>query len=373
MRHCILYCLSLLSVSLYAETLFYKTDRSAISLAEHEILYGIMLEHQFPTCVLYGTYVNNELALINAKIQKSLSSSNIKATFIPTTLYELFCLNFVRENYDDIETASSGIFEHYGGERKALISYIADDIRPDEFKKANINSSLIKFHSILNSYIINTLRASNLSIPSSLDDSLLMLKSIDFWQPLKVGTNGLYYTKEGKNLLEPQDMKRAIEIEYHSYASNKYPIYRAGTILDEKESSREGYRSISFGSTLLGGIFFNKGACAYCYLTPISERPIGYAVLIDKKEYATGILSNMFYIPPLITILDLVARGEMFHVRTKVPDLVNVSSFDFQAGNETLRSVIPYYQISATILEEAEVIYQKVFTYIRSNHVILKK
>ena len=96
-----LFLFSFLLISAFAdaETLFYKKDGSPITPQEHEILYKIMLETQFPMSLMYGQYPDDEIKAMNEKIKRNCHSG-IEATFIPTTLYELFVLNFIHENIE---------------------------------------------------------------------------------------------------------------------------------------------------------------------------------------------------------------------------------------------------------------------------------
>lgn len=362
-----------------AETLFYKGNGAPITEQEHQVIYTIMLEYQFPMNSMYGSYVPNEIQAINDKIKQKLPQAGIIGTFIPTTLYELFVLNFIRENVDSIKQKSYGIIEK---SRDKLISYIAYEIEPKHFKDINLDSDLIKFHLAINNYILEILQKHNFKILIVLNDFLKIVDAIDFWQYLQVSSGGFYYGKGGKNYLDPKDMKRAIEIEYQAQNNDNFVIYRGANVTDDEQDpstskndpiNKRLNRSISFGSTLLGGIFLDKGACAYCYMSDFEERPVGYALLIKKKEYAQGQLSNMFYIPPLITLLDLLGKGEFFHTRTKVPDLKNVTPLSFQKAYEFLVPYIKYYQIDAPNLEEAQKIYNNALSYIRDNHIILKK
>lgn len=374
-----------ISTLVNAETLFYKENGSAITPQEHQILYKIMLETQFPMSILYGSYTPHEVQAINEKIKKQLPNTGIKAAFFPTTLYELFILNFIRESADNIEQASKSAIEFYSKTRKNLVSYLSNDIKPKQFEDANLEPAATDFHLIVNNYILDTLKKNKLSIPSSVDDAIKILNSIDFWQLLKVATNGFYYGKGGKNLLNPTDMKRAIEIEYQAQPADKFVLYRGANVIDDEKDpqtsaedaiSKRLNRSISFGSTLLGGIFQDDGACAYCYMAENEAKPIrptGYALLINKKEYAHGPLSNMFYIPPITTILDLLGRGEFFHSRSKVPDLLTVNTLSFQKASANLEPYIPYYQIVASTPEKAQEIYSNMLKYIKDNHIILKQ
>lgn len=373
------------SILIHAETLYYKENGSVISPQEHQIIYKIMLENQFPMSIAYGSYIPNEIQAINDKIKKQLPNSGIKASFIPTTLYELFILNFIRENADNIEQASKGAIEFYSKTRKNLVSYPSNDIEPKHFKDANLEPAVRDFHLIINNYILDVLNKNKLPIPHSVVDALKILNTINFWQLLKVSNNGFHYGKDGKNLLNPTDMKRAIEIEYQADSADKFVLYRGANVIDDEKDphtsaedaiTKRLNRSISFGSTLLGGIFQDDGACAYCYMAENEAKPVrsaGYALLINKKEYAQGPLSNMFYIPSLISILDLLGRGEFFHSRSKVPDLLNVNKISFVKSAENLTPYIDYYQIVAPTAEKAQEIYSKTLQYIKENHIILKQ
>ena len=64
-----LFLFSFLFISAFAdaETLFYKKDRSPITLPEHEVIYKIMLETQFPMSLMYGQYVDDEIKAMNGE------------------------------------------------------------------------------------------------------------------------------------------------------------------------------------------------------------------------------------------------------------------------------------------------------------------
>lgn len=364
----------------HAETIFFKKDGLPISKQEHEIIYRIMLENQFPMSLMYGSYTPDEVKAMNERIKSKFP--DIDARFFPTTLYELFALNFIREHADNIEQASNGVIEIESKKHKSIVSYFAHDIEPKEFKEINLKPGVVAFHFTINNYILDVLKKNNLAIPSTVNDSIKIVNTIDFWQLLRVSSGGFYKGSGSKNYLNPVDMKRAIEIEYEAHSKNKFVLYRGANVLDDEKDpltsadnpiSKRLNRSISFGSTLLGGIFSDVGACAYCYMSEFEQRPVGYALLIDKKEYAQGKLSNMFYIPPLITLLDLLAKGEFFHSRAKVPDLMKVDPLSFQKSVEYLVPFTSYYQIKAPTPEKAQEIYSDILRYIRDNHIILKK
>ena len=63
----------------------------------------------------------------------------------------------------------------------------------------------------------------------------------------------------------------------------------------------------------------DRGACPYVFIN--WGHKYGYILFIDKKLYAQGPLNNMFFIPPLVTLLELISNGEYFHPRSKVINL----------------------------------------------------
>lgn len=374
-----------------AETIFFKKDGSPITSQEHKILYQIMLENQFPMSLVYGSYKIDEVKAMNDAIKTKVPNTGIEARFLPTILYELFILNFIRENFENIEEATSGTLEIYLPEsRRKLGPKIDNDFRPEDVKEVNLNPAVIQFHENINNYILEVLEKNDLAIPNNTTDAIKIIDSIDdFWKPLKVGSNGFAQVRGEKNdmnNLEPAVMRKAIEIEYRAFEANKFPLYRGANVLDDQKDvssytatidpSTMFNRSISFGNTLLGGIVFDSGACAYFYMSEEYGRPVGYALLIDKNDYANGRLRNMFYIPEISGLLDLIAQGEMFHARSKVPDLMSVNSMSMQAGQRGITNIepyIPYYQIVAPDREKAQEIYSSILKYIRDNHVIIKQ
>lgn len=394
--------LTILGSPVFGETLFYKQSGASITPEEHEVLYPILLETQFPTSLAFGSYVDNEQAVMNQRIKAKLPGSGIEATFIPTTLYELFALNYVKDNFDNFEKVGRNQYGRdvfyvivHEGYKPKLSSEIAESITPlklfkdfHDFKTINTDPRIKKLHLAVNNYILENLKKNGLPIPTKLQDSLSILNTIDFWKPFGGVGDVLKIAHGGKSLLDKDDMKRAIEVEYKALHENKFPIYRGANVLDDESIQRisEGAqqsqlnRSISYGTTLLGGVLFDPYATAYYYMSPMTERPVGYAVLIDKKQYAQGPLNNMFAIPTFISLVDLIAFGEFFHTRTKTPDPLNEKVGEGWAyenmsiiPRDKRDTLIPYYRIVASTPEQAQEVYKSTLRYIRDNHIIIKK
>lgn len=84
--------------------------------------------------------------------------------------------------------------------------------------------------------------------------------------------------------------------------------------------------SVSFGNYLFAGALRDRTACAYTFLTgervyssasDSTFKAVGYAVLIDKKDYVEHQNSQLFFIPPISPLASLFLRGEFFHARSK--------------------------------------------------------
>jgi hypothetical protein len=84
--------------------------------------------------------------------------------------------------------------------------------------------------------------------------------------------------------------------------------------------------SVSFGNSLFAGAIRDRSACAYTFLTgervysdssKSAFKTVGYALLIDKKDYVEHQNSQLFFIPPISPLASLFLRGEFFHARSK--------------------------------------------------------
>lgn len=347
----------------YCETLFYKKNGTPISPQEHEILYKIMLETQFPMNVVFGKYVDDEIKVMNEKIKSKLPKTGIEATFIPTTLYEIFVLNSLYESRE----AKNLVKETNGFLNWDNKIYCPDEIEITGFKDANLNPHLIGWHLNVNNHVINKLKSYSIILPLSLDKSLRALSMI----------RGSIVAGPGDHKVIASEIEGPIKIDYKAHDSNRFVLYRGTNRIDDDIHPKKELknRSISFGSSLFAGILCDASASAYFYINKEigMDSNYGYAVLIDKQLYANGILNNMFVIPPLITLLGLTGRGEFFHSRTKLLDLSQEDNDGgFAKGLATRKKLIPYYQIKANFPKEAEEIQEQIFKYIENNHQVFK-
>lgn len=341
-------CLAIIFLSppLQAETIFHKPDASEISPEEHKILYKLVLKNQFPACMLFGSYVTDELKAMNSAIKNELPESGIQASFMPTTLYDLFVIYFAYKTGRENTTYN---------------------INPDNFKSTVKNKTTMSFHRTINNYIITSLKERSLPIPKSTRDSLFILDSMDELFRYLGSSAEKGDRRNGRAMI-----KRAIEIDHMAYHAHKYPLYRAAEIVDvanDINSRGSRWYSLSFGSSLLGGYFNDHSACTFRIIMDNFDDLVAYVLYLDKKSYVDGALKNMFFIPPLIALIDLYGEGEFFHTRAKVPSLGEarglIQTFSHQSKWNNL------YEISARSPEHAEEIYRYIRTFIKNHHTML--
>ena len=299
-----LFLFSFLLISTFAdaETLFYKKDGSPITPQEHEILYKIMLETQFPMSAAYGNYYDDEIKAMNEKIRAQFQKKvwpfafsrpvEIEATFIPTALYELLAIKFINDNLNNLAQATNHVlsFSRTTNCKNINLNLELDRLYSaiDNFNRINRDTRMVKWHLNINNYILKNIMH-KISFPLQFNDVLKILEKFDFMEIL--------------SSLCPQStpidfysiFKRAIAIEYQAQNTDKFVLYRGSDFIDDyHDQSLRPNRSISFGASLLGGFLGQFGTCAYCYMTTntIFGKKLGYVLFIDKKEYMSGILIN---------------------------------------------------------------------------------
>lgn len=355
-----------------AETLFFKKTAQLITPEEHVILYQIMLETQFPMSLMYGSYADDEIKVMNEKIKSKLPNSGIEATFIPTTLYELFVLNYIHENFNNghfVEPINH--FMGFNQRKNEITCQSIVHLAIQDFKDFNVNPHLKRWHLEVNNYI-NKFSA----FPISFDQAL---KTVDllFSKNFLAWANQNLHHILGSHPSFPRDMKRAIAIEFNAHATYQFALYRGSNFIDDYHDQKQSTninRSISFGSGLLSGIVCDYSACPYYYISVFGRyRKYGYVLFIDKKSYAYGPLDNMFAIPPLTTLASLIAGGEFFHPRSKVINMENVTGFVLTSKERNDKQVSSYYQIKANTPQEAEKIYDQMLVYIKNHHLIFRE
>lgn len=357
-----------------AETLFYKKDGSPITPQEHDVIYKIMLETQFPMSVAYGNYYEDEIKAMNEKIQKQLPKSGIQATFIPTTLYELLVLKFIEENsFTNLEKASFLIMNKKNNIlqlNSSLIERFYSGVA--EVLALNKDWSIIQLHLAVNNFIISLFVRHKILLPIDFNTAIKLIKRLNLEDGVAFFIDD--YANNRKGFSFDSVVERATAIEYQAHNRGQMVLYRGSEYVDDffdPKLTKALNRSISFAASLFGGLLFDKEASAFFYM--LIRRRLGYVVFIDKKTFFNGKINNMFYIPPVITLVNLIGIGEYFHPRTKVISLDENENVEGLSvfGKESLKA-IPYYQIKATTKEEVQKIYNEILQYIKEHHLVFK-
>jgi hypothetical protein len=108
-----------------------------------------------------------------------------------------------------------------------------------------------------------------------------------------------------------------LKIERIAHENGEWVLYRGYDGLGYPSTLQiegDGNHALSFGSTLLGGIFFSLEASALAYCK--SDTPILHSFLalrITPQE-----LRKIFRVGPLHPFIQMLVDGEMFHTHTKV-------------------------------------------------------
>lgn len=126
--------------------------------------------------------------------------------------------------------------------------------------------------------------------------------------------------------IERQAHKRGKWVVYRGYRGCGYPItlekkdlhprHRCLAVLPKISFEKEppSSHALSFGTTVLGGAFFSLDATALTYAKNQSfERQTFFALLVTPKE-----LKEFFRVGPLHPLVQMIAKGEMFHANTKI-------------------------------------------------------
>lgn len=339
-----------------AETLFYKDNNEPITEKEHETLYKIKLENQFPMSTLHGNYSENELETIQQKIDQKLPG--IKVAFIPTTMYELMFMHFVEKNKSTIKKATGGLL--YPDKR--LPFGLNNSIGfpwpqpPLNFNALNQAPEAKKCHLNFNNYAVNYLKKSNVNpTKATIADYTHILE--DNNHDFLIKNSAHFFFRTNKYNIWSHDITKTLSLEYEAQKKNIFLLYR-GAVREEKYNGIN--QSLSFGNSWFAGYLFDYKACAYFYRHRAGS---AYLLPINKKEYIHGNLKEMFHIPPLTTIVGLVGEGEFFHARSKVPSLTPKPT-GISTPNPT--NIPEYLKINTKWPNST---YKQIFSYIQKNKI----
>jgi len=152
-------------------------------------------------------------------------------------------------------------------------------------------------------------------------------------------------------------------------------LYRGSSDLIEnvvdKRNQNRGY-SVSYNLSILGGIFYDKTACTYNYMLgeykledvniPITKEQDNFnfktRYRIKKHNYNDNSISgNLFFIPPLHPLIQLLSLGEYWHPRSKIfknSEIKGIQAFNYFYDDYDSVNKFPDYLISSYEKDEME-------------------
>lgn len=408
-----------ISWGMHAELLIVKRDdfgyaplSQAESLKYNDQISEILQKYQWPMCL--GSHLTdeekNELLsadvqhaeelFIQKKLQQAMPELYLNVIFIPTSLYELFCLlemcNGDTQSIQDVSIGNTLYFNPLLRRHDLSVQQVRTHIQ-NAFKEINnlffekqkpawinfskgapdikasksllMNNAMIHFLNYVlpeMNFCKNEKEISDLIAKNSSKLRLALLKKLESNNYSYCFSYQQCLLKSEKNISFNQIIDHVVALEYEARKLNKalllrgsglmelnlsiqqQPVHKslAGTtiyketdwnydfsVIEEvpfwkkyKEKNNVPY-SISFGTSLFAGIINDPGACAYVFLSNCQAGmdyfnkkntiPVGYGLLINKKDYVEHQNGNLFYIPSLAVLPSLIARGEWFHARAK--------------------------------------------------------
>ncbi len=134
------------------------------------------------------------------------------------------------------------------------------------------------------------------------------------------------------NALTNEDFfSKLVEIECIANKKGEWVLYRGYSgpgYPNTLEGGRTNSHALSFGSTLLGGVFFSLEACALTYSMPDPTSPHSFLALrVTPQEF-----DEVFRAGPLHPFVQMIVDGEMFHAHTKL-GTDKLKSFNEQPTN----------------------------------------
>ncbi|MDR3646443.1 MAG: hypothetical protein P4L22_02800 [Candidatus Babeliales bacterium] len=328
--------------SLKAEYILYKTNNqneiSALTQEEHDQSYKILIKYQFPTCLCYQDqikltkeedelYKKSEEEFIQTKLPE-----NIKIKFVPTVIYELLFYNFYLESKFTLKTSFIPVLYKECLKKNNIGETSCWDYKRYLIAMAKFNEdkNIIDIHYKINIFILFYLKNNNLfdkknliSIISSLIKNINNMFDIINCKRLLVFQYGAYFQEDRVNLskIDKKDIdffEQVALVEYNAHMLGDILLFRGTGGNDSTRNHR-----LSYGCSFLTGLLRDYSACPYYYF---SRKKIGYALHVNKYKYINRAnCYQLFFIPPLNTLMILSLAGELFHVSSRIKNNVNIS------------------------------------------------
>lgn len=128
-----------------------------------------------------------------------------------------------------------------------------------------------------------------------------------------------------------------VKMERAAYEKGEWILYRGykGVALPSTiEIGTAESHALSFGSTLLGGVFFSMEATALTYCAPDISDEWSFLVLSVTPDE----LKKFFRVGPIHPLIQMLSDGEMFHAHTKIAATAPDTYFDKQLYGYFMKS-----------------------------------
>jgi hypothetical protein len=376
-------------VALHAELLIVKKENGifkpltqAETVEYEKKINAVLSKYQWPMCTT-ESLTKQEIAeylspdkpyaeeqFVQKKIREVIDPTEIDlhVMFVPTSLYELFCIDQsfetprvqyqrITPSYEpalyaqDAKTAQSLLHKEFqnfnkiyfkSNETESVVGAINRELATYIFNQYPLLQGQVDILSLSNDFqaqyaqsMQQNLRKKLLieNLTSEMAHALAQepkTKIIEQVMDLEYEARKLNKALllRGSNSVEkmamgylPYHAEKHAESRYKSFNLIGSTVYGTPTFKNALLGSYTSKYSISFGNSLFAGWFHDATACAYLYMSADVGKLKSYGLLLDKQQYVENNNHDLFFIPPLETIASLYAAGEFFHPRTKVVDI----------------------------------------------------
>ncbi len=365
----------MLTFLLQGEYIFYKIAKPyQLTREEHNTIYGKLIRYTFPANTnpinQYDAQEYQEMFRHEHAFLEKQLPSDIKVQFIPTILYELVVarlwtqFNLVLSHTSNKgEQYYSSIFKFPESRlfwKRVLVECTMEnpvkkifrDMNEvwlkdkkwrqqkrekksyDLYNSMNIHEDIQAFHLLINNGILIFLHEHHIPIEQLQEEGRSIIDHLDtyfgaFERKLDLIFSGLDIESAlSMGIVQKGLLEEVASLEWEHHAKGNFLLYRGtnrlherGGKIDSTITRRENNlypNSISYGNTLYAALFGDdckeKGAMAYHY---VKQADLSYVLLVNKYGYVTANVKNIFFIPPITTLVGLLAQGELFHTRTK--------------------------------------------------------
>lgn len=387
----------------YGEYIIYRTHEGRIEEVDETI---------YQQSYSLFRKIRSEGGSIQSELNKI--DRNLKAIFIPRTLYELFFIKAcVKEDLKLGEICDKvSLFKMLSSKRENIQKLAKEDLQllpncchSGYFKNFgdDENSDIKKTSFMMNNLILKKIDLSkpeNLTFKkiNELADKILLYihhchKNSDSERSKKIekiarrsdgGVTSRLYCEIDTADVKPvgiandrmaQIIRNTIALECSERAKNHYILYRGSIAKNDCPVSTSGTPySLSYGTSLFAGIMYDTGASAFAFMrgkdqnNSIHPANDAFAILIPRSTYK----NSPFVVPTTHPLCQLQGTGEEFHARTKawLKDLPDDASIGCSTSSMGKISDLPmHYKIDITKDE-----FLKSFdSYMKNNSVSLKE